>query len=96
MAVSSMKKLSLFALKDDADLLINQLMWLSCVELHKADADEGYAPCDCEKEYALTSQRYERIQEAITVLKPYEEDKKGLFAWRRAVKRDGLFWAHFP
>ena len=88
MAVSSMKKLSLFALKDDADLLINQLMWLSCVELHKADADEGYAPCDCEKEYALTSQRYERIQEAITVLKPYEEDKKGLFAWRRAVKRD--------
>lgn len=83
-----MKKLSLFTLKDDADILLNQLMWLSCVELHSASADEGYAPCNNEKEYALASRRYESIQEAISVLKPYEEDKKGLFAWRRAVKRE--------
>ncbi len=88
MAVSNMKKLSLFAMADKADLLISQLMWLSCVELNKIESADVYSPCDCEAELALVNSRLDKITEALAVLKPYEEVKKGLFTWRRAVKRE--------
>ena len=42
MAVSIMKKLSLFALSSEAEALIARLTWLSCVELTKTEPEDGW------------------------------------------------------
>ncbi|MCI8589639.1 MAG: V-type ATP synthase subunit I [Clostridiales bacterium] len=88
MAVSNMKKLSLFALSDEADVLIHKLTWLSSVEFTKAEEGNEWFVEEGTSQLSLLKSRLAYITEALGVLKPYERVKKGLFAKRMVVHKN--------
>ncbi|MCI8332749.1 MAG: V-type ATP synthase subunit I [Clostridiales bacterium] len=87
MAVSKMKKLSLFALSEEADVLIHKLTWLSCIEFTKAEEGDEWFTAGEPSQLSLLKSRLAYITEALGVLKPYERVKKGLFSKRAIVHK---------
>lgn len=84
MAISRMKRLSAFCLREDTDRLIKKLMRLRCVSLERAEenrAEESgltLSPPD-ERRAALESDVAATTQ-ALELLHPYSKAKKKLFA----------------
>ena len=93
MAVSKMKKLSLIALKQDAEAVTNLLLRLSCVEVSAIPAGEseriGQPFEQSEKEAALQAE-LNRVDAAIPVLESCAEGKKPLFARRQPASFSGV------
>ena len=90
MAVSEMKKLSLVALKKDADKLLNDLMWNGSVEV--SDASESSETALAQntaviREISDITAKLSKIDNALGVLKPYEKAPKGLFSKKKQYKR---------
>lgn len=87
MAVSIMKKLSLFALSSEAEALIARLTWLSCVELTKTEPEDGWLRAEENSRFGAVKGQRDRIEEALSILKPYEVAKKGLFTTRPEIQK---------
>ncbi len=84
MAISKMKRLSAFCLREDTDRLIKKLMRLRCVSLERAAEESASASglalpppdgrrAELENEIAETTQ-------ALELLHPYSKEKKSLFS----------------
>jgi len=89
-----MKKLSLIAMKSDADSLMDKLMELSCVEVEATvPEDLGEAALE-HADYDVERTDYERdaqkLEAAIKFLGRYRSEKKGLFYKRKLLFRERL------
>lgn len=80
MAVTEMKKLTLLALKSDADALLAELMWTGSVEITPPEASSLPAAVGFTEEYSLAVRRKDKIAEALRLLKPYAKSYGGMFA----------------
>ena len=90
MAVSEMKKLSLVALKKDADKLLDDLMWKGSVEVSDAAESSGTALAQNTaviREISDITAKLSKIENALSVLKPYEKAPKGLFSKKKQYQR---------
>ena len=97
MSVSKMKRLTVFAFREDADRIVRRLMNLRCVEVRTADPERGAAVfpyLNAEAELAETEKTLGAIGEVLPVLAKYATRKKGLTRRvlrvnREAFVRDG-------
>ena len=97
MSVSKMKRLTVFAFREDADRIVRRLMNLRCVEVRTADPERGAAVfpyLNAEAELAETDKTLNEIGEVLPVLAKYATRKKGLTRLvlrvnREAFVRDG-------
>lgn len=81
-----MKKLSLIAMKRDADRLAGRLLRLSCVEVVRVgDPDPTMKLLDCSEEAARTDSERKRVTQAIRLLSEYDDSKKKLFPAREKI-----------
>ncbi len=80
MSVSRMKKLTVFAFREDAGRLIRRLMKLRCVEIGMAElGGEGQARLQSTKRLAELDAGLSSIREAIPLLNRYGNGGGGLF-----------------
>lgn len=101
MAIAEMKKLSLIALRSDAEKLAAKLLKLSCVEVSAAPADDPNglisAFSDWEEERSENERALSSAENAMSVLKQYRQAKKSMFAppaqmkLRNILMDDGVF-----
>ena len=74
MSVSTMRKLSVFAPKDQSDVLLHRLMRLRSVQVRQVDgAGSSLALVDCEAQRADAEQRVALVTAALEVLAKYSE-----------------------
>lgn len=87
--ISPMRKISVFAFADDADFLVRDLMWLSCVEIEKNSSDkEIYLhSLDFSKEKSELENKKNILASALKILAPYRKTEKKLYLSRRALTR---------
>ncbi len=81
MSVSKMKRLTVFAFREDADRIVRRLMDLRCVEVRGADPERGEVVLpylNADAELAETERKLAVIGEALPVLAKYATRKKGL------------------
>ena len=81
MAVSKMKKLSVFASRKDLNAVIAELMELRCVEVAEALPEDLAAPLDggaLPVEKSETERRIASIREALALTHKYAKDVKSL------------------
>ncbi len=93
MAVRHMKKLSLVAMKSDADALMKSLMQLSCVDVRceKETDIPAVAPCaDYAEEHATCARELADVEKARAILLKNGFAKKGLFTPLQAVSFEKL------
>ncbi|MBQ9759973.1 MAG: hypothetical protein IJW16_01345, partial [Clostridia bacterium] len=79
--MSTMKKLTVLTLAEDADAIVRKLMKLRCVEIRSTEVGEGAllsAHFDSDGQKAAADSRLRRIREAIPVLNQYTMRKKRL------------------
>ncbi len=81
--IKSMKKLSLIALKSDCERLIEDLMWLRCVQI-LPDAEKGVADASSTEGLAETAQT---LSSALDILAP-KRVKKKMFAPPDEFRKD--------
>ena len=76
MSVSTMRKLSVFAPKDQADALIHRLMRLRCVQVRQVEgAGRLLSRVDCDAQRAALEARVSMIAQALDTLAKYSERK---------------------
>ena len=76
MSVSTMRKLSVFAPKDQADALIHRLMRLRCVQVRQVEgAGSLLSRVDCDAQRAALEARVSMIARALDTLAKYSERK---------------------
>ncbi len=80
MAVTEMKKLTLLALKSDADDLLTELMWTGSVEITPPDESHLPVTADYAADYHYAVQRKAKVEDALRLLKPYAKSYGGMFA----------------
>ena len=87
--ISPMRKLSVFAFADDADFLVNDLMWLSCVEIDKnTQHNDAYLhSLDFSEELSRLEAEKNSLFAALKFLSPYRKTEKKLFAPKRVFTR---------
>jgi len=91
MSVSKMKRLTVFAHKDDADGLLRKLVHLRCVDVSASEPSSGRLStvrCNFDAQKAELEASLSEIGEAITVLSPYSLKKRSLFRPKRRVDFD--------
>ncbi len=88
MAIVSMKKLTLLASGGDVDEIIKRLIKLRCVEVSRAEDAEGLRFTPCEDEVAQLGSQLEQTRTAMAALRPYSQQRKGLFPRRRELDFD--------
>ena len=88
MSVSKMKRLTVFAFRDDADRIVRRLMNLRCVQVRSADPERGEAVLPylkVESELAEINRNLALIRQVLPVLAKYTR-KKGIT--RRVLRAD--------
>ena len=87
--ISPMRKLSVFAFADDADFLVNDLMWLSCVEIDKnTQHNDAYLhSLDFSEELSRLEAEKNSLFAALKFLSPYRKTEKKLFTPKRVFTR---------
>ena len=76
MSVSTMRKLSVFAPKDQADALIHRLMRLRCVQVRQVEgAGDLLSRVDCDAQRAALEARVSMIAQALDTLAKFSERK---------------------
>ena len=77
MSVSTMRKLSVFAPKAQADALLHRLMRLRCVQVRQVDdLDMGLLRVSCDAQRAETERRVATVTQALELLAKFS-DRKG-------------------
>lgn len=91
MSVVKMKKLSLVFLKSSSERLLNDLLWLSCVDVTDLSGS-ALASVETEVDGELSDLREKLsiIKNGLDVLYPYSNGKKSLFAPRRVITKSQL------
>ena len=87
-----MKKLSLIAMRSDADRLLSDLVWLSCVEVSDTDASGGdklIQAADCTSEISEETENCSVLEKAISLISSMRKDKKKVFL-RGELKRESF------
>ncbi len=84
MSVSKMKKLTVFAYKDESDALVKRLVRLRCVDIGVAESYAqgsalAMARYNCDAERSALENTVANINETITVLNRYSTKKRSLF-----------------
>lgn len=100
MSISKMKKLAVFAHKEELDALVKKLMRLRCVDISshvegKDDEELALGRINCDVRRIELEGAIADISDAIAVLEPYVQKSKGLFPAKKkldtdAFVRDGL------
>jgi len=76
MSVSTMRKLSVFAPKDQTDALIHRLMRLRCVQVRQVDDQEKFlSRVACETQRAKVERSVATVTEALEILARFSERK---------------------
>ena len=85
MSVSTMRKLTVFAPKDQADALIHRLMRLRCVQVREVEnAHEVLARMNCDAQRADAERRVTAAGDALEILAKFSE-RKGLVQTRKQL-----------
>ena len=82
MSVSKMKRLTVFAHKDDADALLRGLVHLRCVEVSTAEPSSGRLStvrCNFDMQKTALEASCSEIGDAIAALSPYSAKQRSLF-----------------
>ena len=94
MSVSTMKKLSVFAHKQDLDTIVKKLMRLRCVDISSRvdDSDEelGLVGVACDAQRIELEGSVADINAAMVALEPYAVSTKGLFGAKQKLDMDGF------
>ena len=89
MSVSSMKRLTVFAHKEEADELVRRLVRLRCVDVSSAEPEAeslAAARCDYDAERSELERSVARINDAMTALNLYSVKRRSLIRPRHRVK----------
>ena len=85
MSVSTMRKLTVFAPKEQADALIRRLMRLRCVQVRQVEESEGQLErVACDAQRAAAERRLAAVTEALEMLAGYSS-RKGLVQTRNQL-----------
>ena len=87
MSVSKMKKLTVFAFREDSEKIIRRLLSLRCVEVREADVgreEHALSRLNADEQLTAAEKRIGAIEEALPILAKHATGKKGL---RRRVLR---------
>ena len=88
MSVSTMRKLTVFAPKEQADALIRRLMHLRCVQVRQVDgAGEDLSRLGCEAQRTAAERRVATVTDALELLAKYSE-RKGLVQTRKQLNSE--------
>lgn len=95
MSVSSMKRLTAFAYKDQLDELMKKLIRLRCVEISSYeptadDAAQAMSRLNCDARRLELESGLSDISDAINILDPLVVRSKGLFAQRTSVDMESF------
>ncbi len=92
MSVSKMKRLTVFAHRDEVDSLIKRLIRLRCVDVGQAEesvaSDLALRRLNCDTARASAERVVAEINDAITILNPYSTKKRSLIRPKRRVDFD--------
>lgn len=90
MSVSSMKKLTVLASRDDADSIVQRLMNLRCVELRpvKDLQNAALVRMESDSRHRQTEERLTQIRRAMPILAKYSTRKKRLGRFLHSVNRE--------
>lgn len=93
MSVSNMKKLTVFAHREEIDDLLRRLVHLRCVELRTVDPPKGrlsMVRCNFDTQRSELEASLSSINEALAVLAPYSEKKRSLMRPKQKVSFDAF------
>ncbi len=92
MSVSTMKKLTVFAHREETDELTRRLVRLRCLDVRTApaSAEEGLKRYDCEISGVRPEERAARVEEAMTVLSRYATRARSLVRPKAKVDMDAF------
>ena len=93
MSVSTMKKLTVFAHRQDLDTIVKKLMRLRCVDIAshvESDDDQelGVRRVECDVRRIELEGLIADISAALAALEPYVQKSKGLFAAKKKLDMD--------
>ena len=88
-----MKKLAVFAHKQDLDTIVKKLMRLRCVDIASRvedgdDSDIGLCRVECDLRRIELESSIADISSALVALEPYVQKSKGLFASKKRLDMD--------
>ncbi len=84
MSVSTMRKLTVFAPKEQSDALIRRLMRLRCVQVRRTDGGEQLEYVACDAQRAAAERRLAAVTEALETLAKYS-GRKGFVQTRNQL-----------
>ena len=93
MSVSKMKKLTVFAHRDEVDDLLRRLVHLRCVELRTAEPPGGklsMVRCNFDAQRSELESSLTEINEALTVLAPYSKKQRSLISPKQKISFDAF------
>ncbi len=93
MSVSKMKKLTVFAHRDEVDDLLRRLVHLRCVELRTVEPSKGrlsMVRCNFDAQRSAMEASVAQIGEALAILSPYSQKKRSLIRPKQKISFDAF------